>query len=214
MFFRSPERVAQRAVNLRRDKKVVPRSNRLPAKNGLPCNREPALGIILRSNVALIDWRAGGFKTRQRPASLQILEDISRRRLRSSFGHDIGDQPPGTRGIFPGQHNSVKHVRVLTQRIFDFVQFDSKAVNLDLPIDAAEVFDGIHQSPRAHELRAVLERGIAARVTSLMSKTKRVSETNRGLRRQADEAAIRNQRALADADKELVARVVFPAIAP
>jgi hypothetical protein len=70
---------------------------------------------------------------------------------RIAIGHDIGNQSKIAVSIRARHHGHIAHTLVPPQRHFDLTWFDTETTNLDLMIDAANVFD-IAIGPVAREI--------------------------------------------------------------
>src|ERR1043165_5377689 len=80
---------------------------------------------------------------------------------RGSGRNGIHDQTLVPAGIIIGQYHGLTDGRMFSQLGFDFTQFDPETTNLDLMIDAAQIFDiGVRQI--ADEVTSFVQPGGAA----------------------------------------------------
>src|SRR6266536_5080857 len=63
--------------------------------------------------------------------------------------NNVGHQTPVARRILANKHHRMPNCGMLCQRGFDFAQLNAEAANLDLMVNASQVFDvSIGQEPR------------------------------------------------------------------
>ncbi len=72
---------------------------------------------------------------------MQGLTEVRDQVWRRCVGDEVGDEVLLAGHVFAGDHGDLTHGRVFGYRGFDFARFDAVAANLDLLVDAAEVFE-------------------------------------------------------------------------